>query len=309
MANLSLTAQCNRSCAYCFARGALDGRAAMTRALFERLLDLLERSGVGDARLLGGEPTLHPQFTCFLERALERGFRVRVFSNAMMPARALAALASVPADRVSVLVNAAAPSSPEEQAVQQRVLARLGLRASLGLNIHSPAFEPRFLIDWTERYGLSWSLRFGLAHPVAGGANQFLRPRHYRAVGKRLAEFAPEAAARGIAVGFDCGFVPCMFPAGSLAAMGKTEAEVGNCCGAIPDILPDGVAAPCYPLARIASRPFDYAPTLAELRARLDRDIEPLRAPGVFAQCAQCPTRRAGACRGGCVAHASAPGP
>ena len=65
MANISVTAICNLRCDYCFARAALDGCSQsaphMPLSVYERVLGFLERSGINQVRLLGGEPTLHPQ--------------------------------------------------------------------------------------------------------------------------------------------------------------------------------------------------------------------------------------------------------
>src|SRR4051812_18340244 len=107
MANLSITAKCNRDCSYCFALETLDAlhlsEQAMSWDVFERSLDFLERSGMDEARLLGGEPTIHPDFPRMLERALERGFRVLVFSGGLIPEAALKQLEEVPAERLAVL--------------------------------------------------------------------------------------------------------------------------------------------------------------------------------------------------------------
>ena len=65
MANISITSVCNRHCEFCFAgptRNGIDPVAHMPLHRFEEALDFLGRSGISEARLLGGEPTLHPDF-------------------------------------------------------------------------------------------------------------------------------------------------------------------------------------------------------------------------------------------------------
>ena len=44
----------------------------MSRTTLSAALDLLERSGVTEARLMGGEPTLHPDFSSVVQMVLER---------------------------------------------------------------------------------------------------------------------------------------------------------------------------------------------------------------------------------------------
>jgi molybdenum cofactor biosynthesis enzyme MoaA len=122
MANLSVTRGCNRNCSYCFARDAFaspgQSAAFISRRDFLRALDFLERSGIDQARLLGGEPTLHPEFPYLVDRVLERGRRLLVFSNGLMPEAALRRLEHTPVDRVAVLINVNAPGNwqPQEQA-------------------------------------------------------------------------------------------------------------------------------------------------------------------------------------------------
>ena len=109
MANLSITTVCNRTCRYCFARSAFNDREPnithISLSTFQRALDFLERSGIDQARLLGGEPTLHPEFPALVQQVLERRLRLLVFSNGLMPEAALRCLEETPIDRVAVLIN------------------------------------------------------------------------------------------------------------------------------------------------------------------------------------------------------------
>ncbi len=77
----------------------------MSAVVFRRLLDLVRKSGGKEIRLLGGEPTLHPEFPALLESALARGLRLLVFSNGLMPGSAIEALAAMPPDRCRVVLN------------------------------------------------------------------------------------------------------------------------------------------------------------------------------------------------------------
>ncbi|MDP3000837.1 MAG: radical SAM protein [Bryobacterales bacterium] len=301
MANISITAACNRDCHYCFAVRQPD--AGMSLELFERALDFLERSGIDQARVLGGEPTLHPQFPLFVDRVLGRGLRLLVFTNGLMPEAALRRLEEAPAETTAVLLNITPPEGhgPVLEPRQAETLRRLGRRASLGLNFHSPAIAPRFLLDLIGEYGLSRSVRLGLAHPKATGSNRYLHPRQYRAVGERLVEFAAEARKAGVAIAWDCGFVPCMFPPGSLEALGEDAEGLGVRCSPIPDVLADGDVVSCYPLAGLyRERLSSY--DAGSLRQAFSARFSSLRPLSIFRECANCAVRREGGCVGGCLA-------
>ena len=298
MANISLTTACNRDCAYCFAAAERrSGAGHMSVGTFQKALDFLERSGIGEARLLGGEPTLHPEFPRLVELALERGLRVQVFSNGVMPEPALRCLESHPAERVTVAIN----TSPGD-AGQQEAFARLGNRAALSFNINTPAFEPSLLLDLIRQHRISPRIRFGLAHPAADASNRFLHPLRYQAVGTRLARFLEAARAAAVEPSFDCGFVPCMFPPGFADALGPAAGGIGSCCSPILDILPDGCVVSCFPLALLAREPLPEVENAEALRGRFTARLSGYRRLGVFRECAACEARQSGRCNGGCLA-------
>jgi radical SAM protein with 4Fe4S-binding SPASM domain len=308
MANLSLTARCNRDCSYCFARQALGelGTETMPMERYEQSLDFLQRSGISEVRLLGGEPTIHPRFCEMVVRALERGFDLLVFTGGLIPEKALAVLSEIPVNRLKVLVNVLPPGGGPAAAVrkQARVFRRLGERVILGLNIVSPAVELAFLADWIERYGLAKNVRLGLAHPIAGGpapGNVHLHPRCYPEVGRRVAAFGRRARAAGIRISLDCGWVPCMFPEGALAELALEDGEAGLRCNPILDLLPDGGVISCYPLASRREE-LGAAVDATWLRSRFTAAQAADRAFTLYPRCARCRWRRAGACTGGCLA-------
>jgi MoaA/NifB/PqqE/SkfB family radical SAM enzyme len=298
VANIALTTACNRDCAYCFAGAARrSGAGHMSVQTFQKALDFLVRSGIDEARLLGGEPTLHPEFPSLVELAIERGLRVRVFSNGLMPEPALRCLESHPPDRVAVLINIMA-----EDPHVGGALARLKERVTLGFNIHSPAFDASFLLGPIREHGLSPRIRFGLAHPAVDGSNSFLHPRYYRAVGTRLARFVEVARSEGIDPSFDCGFAPCMFPPGFLDVLGGAAGEIGARCSPVLDILPDGQVVSCFPLAVVAREPLPESENADAVRGRFTTRLSGYRKLGVFRECAVCEARQSGRCNGGCLA-------
>jgi len=281
----------------------------MESTVFEQALSLLRRSGMEQVRLLGGEPTLHPAFPQFVERIVEQDMRLLVFSNGLMPEHALQCLETLPENRLSLLVNVNPPetSTHEEQKRQAEVFERLQRRVQLGMNISIPGIDLNYVVELAQRFPVSREVRLGLAHPCTGGDNEFLHPRHYHEVGHRIVALAAEAQVAGIKMSFDCGFVPCMFISEKRVEWDDQErvlATVGRQCGPIPDILPDGQAIHCYPLAALARVSATGATDVSQLRDTLKRTMEPYRVLGVFRECGDCAFRQAGQCHGGCLAAA-----
>lgn len=310
MANLSITSLCNRHCSYCFAR---DWRSAhspdglhMTEETFLSALDFLQRSGMTQVRLLGGEPTLHPRIKEFLKEIQGRGLSAVVFSNGLMPESVLDYLETSKEDRISFMINAAVMENPAEDIQRQReVLKRLGGKAMLGINITTPAIDLSILLEWTIEFRLSPFIRLGLAHPCHGGENRYLHPSQYAAVGDRLRHFRKRARRQGVSLRYDCGFVPCLFSQSEPEELKEILGEAQFVCSPIPDILPDGSLIPCYPLGKGFGE--ERIPTeegAAEVRARLSGQLQPFRGPGIYRECENCPFRQAGHCPGGCLAAA-----
>jgi len=307
MANLAITARCNRDCSYCFAMDTLEKLDAktsmMSMEVFDRSLRFLQRSGIDEVRLLGGEPTVHPEFGAMVDLALERGFRIVVFSGGLIPERALDKLAAIPGDRLSVLVNVFDPRDATESDLSRQgdVYGRLGSRVMLGLNIASPAVEPDFMLRLIKLYGLRKRVRLGLAHPILGGENVSLHPRHYPEVGTRVTDFGLRALRDGVTIEFDCGWVPCMFPEGALEMLRKGPDEVGLRCNPILDTMPDGQVISCFPLAPHGTETLSDQETAAGLRSRFETRQRPDRGHMLYQKCVTCDWRARGECTGGCL--------
>ncbi len=310
MANISITLACNRDCAFCFARAAAavapGPSSHMPLQRFEAALDFLARSGIPEARLLGGEPTLHPGFGRMVDMVAARGASLVLFSGGVVPEAVLKRLESLPASSVSVLINTRPPleGRPLEPARLDEVCRRLGARAMLGVTIDSPSIRLDPLADVIDAYGLHRRVRLGLAQPSAGNGHAYLHPRHYAEVGRRVAGFAGVARARGIGLEFDCGWVPCMFPDGDLDPLGQSSSDIGRRCGPILDLLPDGRFVSCYPLAGLGS--LSLEPGLDAPRARAYFEARRAEAGPCFVrpECDTCERRLAETCGGGCLAAA-----
>jgi radical SAM protein with 4Fe4S-binding SPASM domain len=269
-------------------------------------MDFLVRSGIDQIRLLGGEPTLHPDFPAMVDKVMDRGLRLLVFSNGLMPEPALRSLEEIQVERVAVLINVSDPaeSPPGEQKQQFSVFRRLGARVIPGLNIHNPAAKFDFLLELIGKFGLAKRIRLGLAHPSLAGKNDFLHSRYYSNVGQRVVSFAKKAQAAAVDLDFDCGFVPCMFPMGGLDTLIKNNSEIGLRCNPILDVLPDGCVLSCYPLATVDRAPLPHNQDASWLRKYFEKKMKPWRSLGIFRECSACPIRKTGECVGGCLAAA-----
>ncbi|MBX3056318.1 MAG: radical SAM protein [Anaerolineae bacterium] len=316
MANLAISNVCNLNCPYCFAAAYMSrengaARPFITIDAFQQRLDFLERSHISQVRLIGGEPTLHPQFTTLVELARQRGFTILVFTHGLVRARPLACLTALSPDDCLVLVNMNATRSgcePDaaETAQREAVIRQLGPRALLGFNIYRPQFDLQPLLALIQKANCRPAIRLGLAQPILNGDNACLHPKQYPAVGRQLAQFARHAAAVGVRLEFDCGFVRCMFGDEELALLQERGADVAWRCNPILDISLDGRAIHCFPLTgRVETAvAAQDAPTL---RQQLTTQTQAYRLVGIYRECSFCPYKQQGApqgaCTGGCLAQ------
>ena len=306
MVNLSITSVCQLSCSYCFAvehlTPATTPGAFLDPAAFEQRLDFLDRSGQDEARLMGGEPTLHPRFPELVRMAHARGKRIVVFSNGLIPPRSLAALVALDPTDCTVLVNANTVEMDGDHRHQRRIatLTQLGERVKLGFNIYATNLDLSFLLDMIEACGSQRVIRLGLTHPTLSGVNEALLPSQYPVVGRMIADFARQAGQQGVS--FDCGYVRCMFTDDDLADLLALEADVGWRCGPILDVDVRGNATHCYPLSQLVQLPMVNAVDAAALASDFRAQTELLRPSGIYQECAACAFKLSGECPGGCLA-------
>ena len=310
--NILITNHCPRKCSFCFARSktgqALSANKARQMSLeqLDKIMDFLERSGDKQLRLLGGEPTCHTELAPIIDRALARGFQVHLFSNCMMPAKVADYLASLPADKVSLLANV---SISENDTLEQKkrveyALSVLGKRVQLGITVISPDFEYRYLLYLIDRYQLRRRIRVGIAQPIVGHDNAFLPPEQYRTTGKALVQMALECEGRDVLIGFDCGLTLCMFDGEDFAVLARCSEGFKTVCQPILDVGPDMNVWHCFPLSDVNNLFFnDFQDRQAMISAFREKTL-PYRSFGCMPECRQCVYLRRGQCTGGCLAHA-----
>jgi hypothetical protein len=307
MANLAISAVCNQKCPYCFTSdhfGTVTHREAfMTIEAFEAGLDFLDRSHLDEVRLLGGEPTLHPQFPQLVALARMRHKKITVFSNGLMPERSIACLEELPPGECTVIVNVGSPASDNEAVFLQQysTLRRLASRALVGFNIYRPDFEAEFLLPLVKETGCQPMIRLGLAQPCLSGVNEYLRPVCYQFVGVKITRLAQAAAKRDVKLALDCGFVRCMFSDRALATLKTLGAAVGWRCSPILDVDTTSQVIHCYPLSKFLRLPLTPDSDAPTWRQVFEQHTRPYRPAGIFRECSTCFFKQSEECSGGCL--------
>lgn len=241
MPNVLFTQRCVRSCPYCFARKHMADSSPEDIISWENLMyiaDFFETAGERNFSILGGEPTLHPDFTDMVLYLIERKFMVRVFTSGIMAEKTLSdlkrELEHTPPDSVSFICNVNDPrhtSTPESETERvKKFLATVGPRAVPGFNIYHTDFQLDFIVDYINRYGLKRSIRLGLAHPIPGQQNMYVALADIDAAIARLFEHRELLERFKVAPGLDCGSRAA--DSATISSCGCTPTRAATCVSA-----------------------------------------------------------------------------
>ena len=310
--NLIITDRCNRACPYCFAQEKVrlsEGKVGMRFLSLPDLqycLEFLKRSRRRDLKLLGGEPTMHPEFIQIVEQALSHRIKVLVFTNGLWSTEVADYVAQNRNSSFTFLfnVNELHLQSRWENERQAETLKLAGPRGRIGFNLYRTDFDLRFVEGLIDRFDLTREVRLGIAHPIAGHDNHYVADRDLPMVGERLLNQLDELQRKDILVSLDCGLPLCMFPEELLGKL-VTCAKPGvySQCHPIIDVGPDLTAWPCFPLSNLLNVNLRDFPSDFELTEYYDRKLAGIRNIGSMEKCLECRFRKRGQCCGGCIAR------
>lgn len=306
MANICITSVCNRQCPYCFNQEPRHPPSFMKLDDFKRSIAFLDRSPIDQVRILGGEPTLHPDFKEIIRLAKNTRKKILLFSNGLISDEIIELLTEFSPENLTVIVNVTPFNNEKDEVLnkQRQVIKRLGPRASLGFNIFKPDVSFEILIDLIESCDVQRRIRLGLALPCLDGKNESLHPRQYPWVGEKIVRFAVQGADLAIILSFDCGFVPCMFGEDGLEALKDAKADIGWHCNPILDIDTSGRVLHCFPLAGIYSEPLSDGSDADALREKFIEQSQHFRRAGIYRDCSLCDLKHTEVCPGGCLSAA-----
>ena len=312
MPNLLLTNKCNRACAYCFARDKVFDETPQADLSFDNLIyvaDFLERSGDKQLGILGGEPTMHPQFNLYLKYLVSRGFHLTVFTNGIVEEGLAAQIRSMLDDahaahvNFTVNINEEKYRSQRENRLQANFLQVMGEKAMLGFNIFEKDFSPEFLVETIKTHNLKRQIRLGIASPITLKKNSFASTDDYPKVYRTILELAELCSKEDILLHPDCGFLLCGFSDEELGKLFKYGVALKFYCQTPLDIGPDLHTWRCFPLSNVKSKSLKDFSDINEVRNYFDDVFEWAKGVGVFGECADCAHLKNGRCAGGCIGH------
>jgi len=309
--NLLITKNCNRSCPYCFAKkevqlDSVQSTGAISLAAYQDYLTFLKQNAIRDLKILGGEPTLHPQFVELMETGLRQDFVVTVFTNGLWNRNIRSFFRTKATQNIRFLININEKryTRDGEHAILAKTLKVTGKRAQCGFNIFVGDFDLTFLTPLIDHYSLKRTIRLGLASPIVGERNISIAPQAMKAIGKRLVRQMKILEQQDILVEFDCGFTYCMFEEDDFGTLVRsTKNGLVSTCGFIGDVDCNLDIWPCFPLSKTDHLNLKDYPKRGDIQEVYRQRFQAVQRLGSTDDCLFCHYFKRGQCCGGCLAR------
>ena len=307
MPNLMLTNWCNYKCPYCFGIDFMAPKVAkenMSEETFCGILEWLSKTPeIRAIHLMGGEPTLHPDFEWFVETLLAKDYHITVFSNLATPQSQVyaAKLADLP---VRWVVNINPPHTWNEIR-RHRILtslAILGGKASLTFNVMPDEEDNEWALELTRKYNLSREIKVGFVLPTVTGSNYSLADSQYADVANEVVKLAVKAEKDDIVLRYECGVPTCSFTEEQLGILWDTGSIFSSTCYSKLDITPSGECIYCLPMATKGAVHYSTFDTYRDAKQWFEKKWQPYRLLGHTEECHTCNLMTPHTCHGGCLA-------
>ncbi|GBR73265.1 molybdenum cofactor biosynthesis protein A [Candidatus Termititenax aidoneus] len=272
--NIILTTRCNKNCSFCFANKVMREKPAedMTLANFSGLVELACRDNPRPQglKLLGGEPTMHPQFVEILDFLTARQIQVSLISNLLYEdEKVRMRIYQAARDGVIVggLANAAELGSSNKmqifkdnfnalrEALGRRDFQR-DLAAGITLSRHKSSAEEVAYVEYLSQNLEISALRISLDFLGDNVRDTFfINNKEY---GQKFLAVIHKCLDLRIPASGDCKMYPCMFePKNFRKDIQGFIQRIRTAClaGAAPfDVLPDMSYIHCYPARKLSGQ-------------------------------------------------------
>lgn len=312
MANIVINSKCNLKCTYCFANEYINNNdSRITKDELTKILNFIIPSPINRIGIIGGEPTLHPDFDSIVrtvaERALPKGKRVTVFTNGIL----IGEHSHVVHKNVGILVNINHPESIGNQkwnrlvsSIDTFALANKLQALTFGINIYKDLKDTDFIFDMLKEYKKNF---VRVSYVVPNRNVKFAdKDNYYREAKNPFIEFCSNAYNNRIKIGIDCNTIPkCYFDDEELELIQKVSAmPLNSFCEPVIDITPDFKCTACFGnYKQYNMREFD---NLSDIRRFLYYQmLKQSEINTSTSECKKCKMAKNMACQGGCLAFSN----
>jgi hypothetical protein len=271
---------------------------------FKKAVNYLKRNGEKNVGIIGGEPTLHPNFLDMMEYVIGKGLQVQLFTNGIMDRECSKELAPYDSKVLSILLNLNDKSTytPKQLRRIESTCKNLNEKISLGYTIYTSDFSLAFHRDMISKYDLLKQLRIGIASPIAGPEKgDFFNTSDFARLGQLIIDNVEMLEKYNILIHFDCGFHMCLFTTEQLGILVEKSLGFRSVCDPIIDIDLNLNAHHCFPLTSLFDKPIRDYPDLNKLKQYYRKKFEGLKIFGNEGKCLTCKYLERNQCRGWCI--------
>jgi hypothetical protein len=215
--NILLTNICNQRCPYCFAQeGMMKAKAKyMSLEDFKKLASFLQKQGVTNIRLMGGEPTIHPEFGKILEIAFRHIPKATIFTNGLVPSKSMKIIEKN-LDKLTFVINIGTVAFKTSPATRKEIVSFCNktyekTEIIIGFTLFKLDENYACIFDYFRKAALAgMGVRFGVAKNMIENKQYFRK--NDRKLGKRIVELVELLRKRKVkSITLDCGLTKDMF--------------------------------------------------------------------------------------------------
>lgn len=320
MANIMINDICNLKCPYCFAQELSNrNNKNITMDNFEKAIDFVLTGGANEQiGLIGGEPTLHPQFDKILEYLNNRKDvkNVIVFTNGIKINKYLDYLNE---EKFSLLVNCNSSKDIGDKNYQLLCdnlikIKNIGLnqRVCLGINVYKKNMDYNYIFELLKCANIQ-KLRLSIAVPNYEVETNFDYLEYYKQMKNIVIKIIMRAIENDILPFFDCNQLPICFVTNNernniLKCLRKEDItniiSLENHCAPVIDILQDLRAVRCMGLSDVLSVKINDFKNINDLRKYFETEIDDLKyIIQNKEQCEKCYYAHTKRCSSGCLCY------
>lgn len=213
MPNIMITSRCNLSCSYCFANKLVNQNDASDITIddFNYAINFSTSNGPTNIGIIGGEPTLHPNFGLFLQSLIDNDKvnRITVYTNGIQLDQYISLLAH---PKIFILFNC--NTSPNINQFQyQKLVTHIdhfysqSKQMTLGVNIFDNDVDYTYIFELAKQYH-QLMIRISLVIPTIDICTKYSYHDYFLSKKDKLLQLIELAKQYKIQLSFDCDAPP-----------------------------------------------------------------------------------------------------
>jgi MoaA/NifB/PqqE/SkfB family radical SAM enzyme len=276
---------------------------------FKKAVDYLIKNKEKRIGIIGGEPTLHPEFTQLIDYIISKNGIVRLFTNGLISdSKLVNYLSNISNEKLSILVNLNSRDfySDIQQTYLNNVFEKLNDKIIVGYNIYTENFSLEFHHEIINKYNLNKRVRLGLTSPITGSKkDDFINESNINLISDSIISNIDILEKDDIMVNLDCGFYMCMFSTEQLGILTKKSIGFDSLCRPIIDIDINLDVHRCFPMTGFSTININdyFEKDYNEIETHFDKKFEAFKIFGKKNDCFSCKYLKRKQCRGECFAR------